>query len=232
MYFLFKEDTPEVESARSKMWALNIPGYKSFDRENKKKLKKEFAEMYGFKTPGAVPNSFVVFDDCTAQKSPKALSLSEKVKALPRKGNDNMYVEQNMTVKEKTTEDVRREHFLDELSIIYSKKVSELREKFGLDIPKSPKTPKELVEWIKAGEYSFIKGYDPEADDDEDNWCRYEPPYHGIRWTKVKEDRKGYDEAFKALHVELKKFQNEIWAELEPANFIKILDKFEKIKLH
>lgn len=143
-----------------------------------------------------------------------------------------MYVEQNMTVKEKTTEDVRREHFLGELDRIRNEKVRELQEKYGVDVRKSPKTPKEMVEWIKAGEFTYIKGYDPESEDEDDGWCRYDHPYHGIRWTKVKEDRKSYNAAYELLHSELVKFRNEIWAELEPANFIKILEKFEKSKLH
>lgn len=141
-----------------------------------------------------------------------------------------MYVEQNMTVKERTTEDVRRDHFIDELAKIYRKKDTELHEKFGLSRSKSPRTPKELVEWIKAGEYSFVKSYDP--DDEEDTWCYYESPLSGFRWTKVKEDHKGYEAASKLLIDELGKFTNEIWAEVEPSNFIKILEKFEKSKLH
>lgn len=167
----------------------------------------------------------IALDDCAKQSSMPAMP---SCKASPRKGNDNMYVEQNMTVKEKTTEDVRREHFLVELDKIYLRRHAELCEKFGLSVAKSPKTPKELVEWIKAGEYTFTKDYDPE---DDESWDRWESPLHGFRWTKVKEDRKGFNEAEKVLAAEKRKFVNEIWAELDPANFIKILEKFEKAKL-
>lgn len=211
--------------ARSQMWASLIPGYQEADRTTKNKLKREYRKMMNCKTAISPSSCFAIFDDCEPQSSPM-----ECKKAPPRKGNDNMYVEQNMTVKEKTTEDVRREHFLDEVRRIFSAKNGELREKFGLDVPKSPKTPKELVEWIKAGNYTFIKSYDP--DDEEDTWCVYESPIHGFRWTKVKEDRKGYDAARELLDAEEIKFVNEIWAEVEPSNFIKILEKFEKSKLH
>jgi hypothetical protein len=206
--------------ARSQMWASLIPGYQEADRRNKKKLKKEYREMnFG-------DLKCISFDPCPEQG---CMPCSPKV--APRKGNDNMYVEQNMTVTEKTAEDSRRTHFLNEIRSIFSKKDRELREKFGLDRPKSPKTPKELVEWIKAGEWSYVKGYDPSSDD-EDEWNIYEAPIYGIRWTKVKEDRKGYDKAREILCDEQSKFVNEIWAEVDPANFIKILEKFEKSKLH
>jgi hypothetical protein len=174
-------------------------------------------------------NIALPLDTCVAQES-TGPSLADIVGCRPKKRNENMYVEQNMTVKEKTTEDTRREHFLSEIICIFNKKNMELREKFGLDVAKHPTSPKELVEWIKSGNYTFIKSYDP--DDDEETWCRYESPMHGFRWTKVKEDRKGYDAARELLDAEHSKFSNEIWAEVEPANFIKILEKFEKSKLH
>jgi hypothetical protein len=209
---------------RFEEWCDLIPGYVGADKNKKKRLKKEY-KMANLGFAQSCLAKCIVLDDRIKQ-SP--MPCTAKANA-PRKGNDNMYVEQNMTVKEKTTEDVRREHFLVQLDAIYCKKDAELREKFGISVKKAPKTPKELVEWIKSGEYTFTKGYDPE---DEDTWDTWEIPYYGIRWTKVKEDRKGYDEAYKALHLELNEFRNECWAEVEPANFLKILEKFKKSKLH
>lgn len=175
---------------------------------------------------GAKYQTICSLDTCETQES-KPTPLAAKVKA--RKGNDNMYVEQNMTVTEKTAEDSRRTHFLDEIAKIFSSKNDELCEKFGVDRPRGPKTPKELVEWIKGGDWSYIKSYDPE---DDDSWCYYESPISGFRWTKIKEDRKGYDAAYKELIADKGKFVNEIWAEVDPANFIKIIEGFKKSKLH
>jgi hypothetical protein len=209
----FDEELTYLEKARTQMWASFMESHK---------MNKDVVVKI---------DPYIAFDTCVTQAS-NGPTLAD-VMGRPKKRNDNMYVEQNMTVKEKTTEDVRREHFLGELHSIFCKKENELQEKFGLSIPKSPKNPKELVEWIKAGDFTFVKTYDPEADEDEDDgWCRYDNPIHGIRWTKVKEDRKGYEEARKVLNAEETRFTNEIWAEVEPSNFIKILEKFEKTKLH
>lgn len=218
---------------RHDSWCGLIPGYSEASKNTKKHLKAQYKkekEMSYCGVATIAPSScFAMFDTCQAQESKPC-----SPKAAPRKGNENMYVEQNMTVTEKTVEDTRRTHFLAQIDVIWRKKDRELVEKFGMGRSKSPTTPKELVEWIKAGEWSYIKGYDPELDSDEDNggWCRYDSPIHGIRWTKIKEDKKGYAAAEKLLNEARASFINEIWAEVDPANFIKILEKFEKKTIH
>src|SRR5260221_5232992 len=108
------------------MWASLIPGYQEANRNKKKNLKQEYRKMHLQIIDDFVPKG-IKFDDCFQQSS-----TPECKKPLPRKGNENMYVEQNMTVKEKTTEDVRREHFLFQLDTLFNKRDDDLREKFGL----------------------------------------------------------------------------------------------------
>lgn len=202
----------EYEEARNKMWASLISGYSQMTRSERNKAKKEFAMQHGFKTLGEV-----------------SFDTLEKVSALdvPKKGNENMYVEQNMTVKEVTTEDTRRTYFLRRIEEIFCSKRSDLEKKYGMYY-ESPKNPRELVEWIKEGKFDFSKRFL----DDEEIWSIYNCPLEGIRWTKVKEDRKGFETAMDALRKERTSYVDEIWAELDAGKFPEIITKFEKSKSH
>lgn len=201
----------EYEEARYKMWASLISGYSKMSRSERNKAKKEFAMQHGFKTLGEVSLATLEVD------APK----------VPKKGNENMYVEQNMTVKEVTTEDARRTYFLHRIEGVFSSKRNALEEKYGLSC-KAPKNPRELVEWIKEGKFDFSKRYL----EDEENWDCWNCPLEAIRWTKVKEDRKGYETAMQELRKELTSYIDEIWAELDAGKFPEIVAKFEKSKSH
>lgn len=202
----------EYEEARSKMWASLISGYSQMTRSERNKAKKEFAMLQGFKSL-----SEVSFDTLEKVSAPK----------VPKKGNENMYVEQNMTVKEVTTEDARRTYFLHRIENIFCSKMTALEEKYGLSY-NSPKNPRELVEWIKEGKFDFSKRYL----EDEENWNNWNCPLEAIRWTKVKEDRKGYETAMKELRAERTSYIDEIWAELDAGKFPEIIARFEKSKSH
>jgi hypothetical protein len=91
----------------------------------------------------------------------------------------------------------KRTHLQYRLSCIFGAKDHALEQKFGLMDQDAPKTPKELVERIKSGMFTYTE---EERADDETTWA-FCNPYRGLRWRdpSLKEDRPGYNEAYKEL---------------------------------
>ena len=86
----------------------------------------------------------------------------------------------------RTETENQRHHLRDRLHGVYHDKKTDLRRHFHLDDDPSPKTPQELVDRIKAGQYVLLKNHE--------GWESWMGPYSGIRWRKpdVVEDLEGY----------------------------------------
>lgn len=143
--------------------------------------------------------------------------------------NDNMYVSQDVTVREKTEESTRREYFLSRVQAIHVEKIDEAQEYFGLSSPSGPTSARELVEWIKAGKFSFRKTEDDEDFDDYEE--RYNPLAF-IKWTKKKPDHKGYEAATDKLQKLVQQTKDAIYAETDFSKMPSILESFEKVSIH
>lgn len=218
--------TQEKDEARMQMWASLLgEEYILADKNKKKKMKKEYSKMRN-----CLPSTITL--DCyqAVTDVPVGALYKQYVhQVCPKetKKEQNMYVQQDMTVKERTTEDNRIEHFLNHLDEVWSDKETKLREKYGL-MYASPRSPKEMVEWIKAGEFTFTK----QAEEAGDDWNCWDTLTSGIHWTKIKKDEKGYKEAYKALNAQRAEYQDLIWAETDSSKYPEIVKQFEKEKLH
>lgn len=97
----------------------------------------------------------------------------------------------------------QRQHLRDRLSDTFRDKKTALRRHFHLEDDAPPKTPQQIVDRIKAGQYVSLK--DREWEDRMSSsgvlrWC--DPsPYAGIRWRdpKVVEDVEGFRAAEEVL---------------------------------
>lgn len=236
---------------RFHMWCRLLGrAYLRLDKEERKRCRKEFCSQWNtsyrsFKPGDFKPNEkdtmsalkaqkIYSFDDCTVAPTPLAsvsvydpynknkLSMEHApCKAKQTTRNDDMYVSQDVTVTEKTSADAVRNHFLQRLSTLRNEEFQPLREKFGMEFT-CPKTARELVAAIKAGEFTFVN------DDDEDDSDESFSPVHYIRWTKKKKDTKGYLAATQELETKYSKFVDQFWAEADTSKYPAILEKFEK----
>jgi hypothetical protein len=101
---------------------------------------------------------------------------------------------------ERSPEDRQKNHLLDRLRQIQNEKYETLRVTFGLSEMPRPKTPTELVEYIKTGKYVF-KHEDDLLDDGFGSSEFYYSPWRYIEFRDpaVKIDREGYEKAQKSL---------------------------------
>lgn len=135
-----------------------------------------------------------------------------------------------------STENERKaSYFQNELNNASYPKRDDLREQFKLDLQESPLTPKEFVEWIKAGKFTFTKN---ELNDD-GSW-REPNAYHRtynlaadyIRWNNPDRNVTGYQAAVAKLDLAEKTAERAITAASTPAEMLKVLQDFESTTLN
>lgn len=224
-------NTAFQDQQRHNMWCSLIDDYKNLTANGKKHMKVNFASANG-----CMPHE-ITLDTLPCAKQCHALTANPYFQSickefLPKNEttrNDNMYVSQDVIVREKTEESARREYFLSRVNNVHTEKSLEARLHFGLDAPNGPESARELVEWIKAGKFSFCKTEDDEDFDDYDE--RYNP-LDFIRWTKKKADHKGYEAATDKLQKLVQQTKDAIYAETDFAKMPSILESFEKVSIH
>lgn len=114
----------------------------------------------------------------------------------------------------------QRDYLVRELKHVWEEKLDPLPHEFGLTDDERPKSPKELVERIKAGQIVLPENADKE------NWYN---PWDTIRWRnpKTKEDVEGYKAAKQELSDAFIKTKRQIMI-ASLADGLVALEKFEK----
>jgi restriction endonuclease len=129
-----------------------------------------------------------------------------------------------------TMESQQKQHFLERISTTFYLLLENLAPVYGLR-ENTPKTPDEVIERIKNGEY-VIKGRycknAEEYDEDEDRY--YTNPFTCFRWRKpeLKRDQAGYEAASERLSEARSKALDAVWAATDAKEYLKIVEKFEK----
>jgi len=138
--------------------------------------------------------------------------------------NQNKEKETTMLDSQVSPEQAARKHLLRRLSDAKDEKKLALRQQYGLDDEKAPKSPKEFLERIKAGKFVV-----PGAEDEKHP--RYWDSYNAIRWRDpaVKEDQEGYDLAKVVLSKAARDVEDAIVVKT-PEEGLKALQGFEKAK--
>lgn len=128
------------------------------------------------------------------------------------------------------TPETRKTDYLDRvLSSSYHQKRSDLVDKFGMNPPK-PTSPKELVDWVKAGNFTFQKNFLNDdgtwRDDTVHPW--YNSMTDMLVWTDPThpKDEASYDTAVENLDEAYAKALNRV-AVLTPAEGLAALESFE-----
>ena len=103
-------------------------------------------------------------------------------------------------------EETQRQKLEASLFTSYYAKEEDERIHFGLRDDRAPRTAKELVERIKAGEYEIIQG------DAEEELEIYGNPF-GFKWRKpkTKKNYDGYEASKKLLDKELEIVKQDVW---------------------
>lgn len=132
----------------------------------------------------------------------------------------------------RSTEDRQKDHLVCRLNDIKYQRREVLRTQFGLDELPRPKTPAELVEYIKTGKYVFKHEEDLEDDDFGSSEFYYSPwRYIQFRDPEVKEDRAGYEKACKALEKLYDDTKDEIIVK-NPEDALAALRQFESTSIN
>lgn len=128
----------------------------------------------------------------------------------------------------RSPEDRQKDHLVSRLNDIKYQRREVLRTQFGLDELPRPKTPSELVEYIKAGKYVLKHEEDLEDDCDFSSSEFYYSPWRYIQFRdpEVKEDRAGYEKACKALEKLYDDTKDEIIVK-NPEDALAALRQFE-----
>lgn len=133
---------------------------------------------------------------------------------------------------ERSTEARQKDHLVCRLNDIKYQRREVLRTQFGLDELPRPKTPAELVEYIKTGKYVFKHEEDLENDDFGSSEFYYSPwRYIQFRDPEVKEDRAGYEKACKALEKLYDDTKDEIIVK-NPEDALAALRQFESTSIN
>jgi hypothetical protein len=131
---------------------------------------------------------------------------------------------------ERSPEDRQKNHLLDRLRQLKNEKNETMRVNFGLTELPRPKTPAELVEYIKAGKYVFKHEDDLSSDFDSEFY--YNPwRFLEFRDPAVKVDREGYEKAHKALDKLYDDIKDEIIVK-SPEDALAALRQFESTAIN
>jgi hypothetical protein len=144
----------------------------------------------------------------------------------PTTRNDDMYVSQDVNVTEKTSEDARRNYFLDRAAATWPKKYNAERDFFHMDDDPTPKTPQELIDRIQSGKFQF-KNVDKKDQEEYD-------PIQKIVWRDPaqKKDPVGFEAAHTKLNAILAATLDAIWAETDASKLPSLITALETTTVH
>lgn len=133
-----------------------------------------------------------------------------------------------------STENERKQGFLtSQLTSIFWRKTSELETKFNINPPAGPTSPKEFVDRIKTGKFSFDKNYlnDDGTWRDTNNHRYFNSLVQFITWRDPDkpEDAEGFKAAMKEMDKALESASLKI-AILPPTEGLAIVEAFEKME--
>lgn len=223
-----------LENPRYHMWIRLIPGYEGMDKNKKKWAKKIYVKAHPFHTVQPTDEDImrtkfheaeeecdVTLDHCYEEKTSMTiknsspLSLRESL-CIPvakpiRKKECAMYAPiVNVNAVETTNNDTQARRYLyDRAYSIYCKKDVTLRQKFGTTDQPGPKTPQELVDRIKSGNF-IIQGWEEDQISWETSPSSILRSY--IRWRdpSVTADMPGLKAALILMETEYTKLKDSI----------------------
>lgn len=237
----------DSDNARNQMW-IDILGGEYFyaDKHRKKKMRHKYAEQMGT-TPGGINLDYdtgvitypMTSLDCCKPAIPVCpigyedqfgiRELRKKQKQEQKEQAMNAYASAAMINQQVDPDAGKIAHMIDRLHTIYRNKEKEAMDTFGYNDDKYPKSPKELVERIKAGEFTFedtrVLTQDGDWSDADDKWG-HQSAIEYIVWRTKPIDREGY----KAWTVKAKALKQEVEDTirvLTPAEGLQALQRFE-----
>lgn len=178
--------------------------------------------------------------DCCTASIPSActgpLGYQDVPPKAPKEKNMRMYNEDMEFVGEAVmTENERKaSYFQGELNNASFTKRTALVEQFKLDLQNAPHNPKELVEWIKDGKFSFKKN----QLNDDGTWREPDAYHRGydligyLTWNNPDRDVTGCQTAVAKLDLAEKTAERAITAASTPAEMLKVLQDFESTTLN
>lgn len=148
---------------------------------------------------------------------------------------NTMYHEDYEMSDNRTETERKADYFQSELRNAQSRKSSELHESYKLDLQSEPNDPKEMIEWIKDGKFTFAKN----RLNDDGSWREpndYHPRPYGflnyIQWNNPDRDTAGFDAADKKLDDATRSTERTITAASTGAEMLKALQDFESTTLN
>lgn len=200
-------DTSIQDTARWEIWCSRIPGYVEMDKNEKKRAKKEWNNMYTFNVyrPDFIEGTFTT--TCNVQQPEEENPM------------DAITITKDSTIEQ-------RRHLEHRLYQIYSQKSRDAeKDIFFTRDDDTPRTGKELIERVTAGKFE----YDEDAEKkykERGGWI--DGPFQFIRWRdpSKKADAEGYKTWGKKLEKAYDSARDEIKI-YDPEKGLETLRKFE-----
>lgn len=166
-------------------------------------------------------NTIVCLDTlASTQPCPQACTSKEE--------ENKMYYNENMEMEPTSTENERKaQYFQGELNNSSYRKRTELSTEFNMDAPAAPNSPKDLVQWIKDGWFTFQKNKLNDDGSWRDESNTYYSPINLILWKNPNRKEEEMVAALDKLDGLAKKTERQINAASTPAEMLKALEEFE-----
>ncbi len=170
--------------------------------------------------------------------STNGINWTPLYQAEPKEEQKNMFYN-NINIETNTLEGKQKQYLLSRATDIAQEKSRGLEKTFGLrGHEDTPKTIKEALDRIKAGEYQikdkFLKAspYGGEYEDEDGDDQYTDSMVELIVWSRTPEDRDGYNKAHKVLEADLTKARDGIVCSGDATAALAILEAFESSTVH
>lgn len=242
-------NTAVSDSARFAFW-VNIFGteYYGWDKGKRMQMKKDYADKLGVMVHQVSPHYVtpITLGDCKPATPAPCLQSAivagrqcgktvnwaqvyeDRPEAINKKKEETMYANMNATVGDEHAQ--KRDYLRRRLSDSFDTKRVEARVHFKLDV-EEPKSPKEAVERIKAGLFSFNDDYVKDNGEWKNKGETWRTAVDYISWRTTEADREGYDAFLETLEPAKTKAEDVIRV-LDPADGLKALQEFESTTFH
>lgn len=147
---------------------------------------------------------------------------------------NKMYHDEYDMPETRTETERKADYFQSELASSESKKRQDFRTTYKLDLQTEPLSPKEFIEWIKDGKFTFTKRdlNDDGSWRDPDTYHSFYEPTNYLQWKNPDRDTSGFDTASKTLSDAYKTTERAITAASTGAEMLKALQDFESTTLN
>lgn len=186
-----------------------------------------------------INNAQLAIDCCELPCPPIPCELDSLTALAPKKKNQeknmNLYNDDECICTPTLSENERKiSYFQGELCNASYVKRDALTEQYKLNLQDKPLSPKEFVEWIKDGKFTFTKS----KLNDDGSWREPEcyhsfyEPTNFIHWNNPDRDVTGFQAAQKVLDTATRTAERAITAASTPAEMLKVLQDFESTSIN